>query len=192
MLASEKQERREFLARHRGAQHRLALLAGVGDSAMSLWITDRQPSAPLDEDVPALFAQLKDDLSRDHHRPQSVIHEKHFPVDYWAGRWGYSEAVVRKWALDDGGPGILIHTSESPSGKRTYISVRISESAAERIYRQHIMTYEEKRREEVAKRRGKKSLSADSDGKFEGVRCAVHLLLIFGYKFGVILFGCAD
>ena len=33
--------------------------------------------------------------------------EQHYPVSYWASRWGFSAKAVRDWLRDEYGPGIL-------------------------------------------------------------------------------------
>ena len=63
----------------------------------------------------------------------SVIREKHVGVPELSARWGFSEDVIRRWFLEKPRPGVLRH-SERKRGKREYVSLRISESAAAAVY----------------------------------------------------------
>lgn len=65
--------------------------------------------------------------------PQS-FEEQHFPVSYWARRWGFSEKTVREWFRDEYGPGILRQSNIGRRSKRDYTSIMISASAAARVY----------------------------------------------------------
>jgi len=60
--------------------------------------------------------------------------EQHFPVAYWAARWGFSPKTVRDWFRDEYGPGILRVANIRRRSKRDYTSLMISASAAERVY----------------------------------------------------------
>jgi hypothetical protein len=64
---------------------------------------------------------------------QTFAQEKHVGVPELSRRWGFSEDVVRRWFLETPRPGVLRH-SERKRGKRAYISLRISESAAAEVY----------------------------------------------------------
>ena len=59
--------------------------------------------------------------------------ERHFTVPELSRRWGYSEDVIRGWCLERPRPGILRHSTRK-RGKREYVSLRISESAAAALY----------------------------------------------------------
>jgi len=61
------------------------------------------------------------------------MREKHVGVPELSKRWGYSEDVIRGWFLEKPRPGVLRH-SERKRGKRNYVSLRISESAAAVVY----------------------------------------------------------
>jgi hypothetical protein len=63
----------------------------------------------------------------------TMIREKHFGVPELSKRWGFSEDVVRGWFLEERRLGVLKH-SVRRRGKREYISLRISESAAAAVY----------------------------------------------------------
>jgi hypothetical protein len=60
--------------------------------------------------------------------------EQHFPIAYWARRWGFSEKTVRDWFRDEYGPGILRQRNVGRRKKRDYTTMMISETAAARIY----------------------------------------------------------
>lgn len=67
-------------------------------------------------------------------RTSPVFEEQHFPVRYWAQRWGFSEKTVREWFQDEYGPGILRQRNVCRRKKRDYTTLMISPSAAARIY----------------------------------------------------------
>jgi hypothetical protein len=60
--------------------------------------------------------------------------EQHFPVSYWARRWGFSEKTVREWFRDEFGPGILRQHNTGRRKKRDYTTIMVSARAAERVY----------------------------------------------------------
>jgi hypothetical protein len=60
--------------------------------------------------------------------------EQHFPIAYWARRWGFSEKTVREWFRDEPGPGILRQLNVGRRKKRDYTTIMISASAAARVY----------------------------------------------------------
>jgi len=60
--------------------------------------------------------------------------EQHFPVSYWAGRWGFSPKTVREWFRDEYGPGILRLHNLGRRSKRDYTTIMISASGAARVY----------------------------------------------------------
>jgi hypothetical protein len=62
--------------------------------------------------------------------------ENHFPIRYWAERWGFSEKTVREWFHDEFGPGILRLPNVGRRKKRDYTTLMISPTAAARIYAQ--------------------------------------------------------
>ena len=59
----------------------------------------------------------------------ALVQEKHTTVPELAKVWGFSEDVVRRWFMERPRPGVLRH-SVKKRGKREYVSLRISESAA--------------------------------------------------------------
>jgi hypothetical protein len=63
--------------------------------------------------------------------------EQHYPVKHWAARWGFSIKIVRLWFHDEYGPGILRHENLGRRKKRDYVTLMISATAAERVYRKH-------------------------------------------------------
>jgi hypothetical protein len=63
----------------------------------------------------------------------SLMREKHVGIPELSRRWGYSEDVLRHWFLEKPRPGVLRHSART-RGKREYISLRISESAATAVY----------------------------------------------------------
>jgi hypothetical protein len=66
-------------------------------------------------------------------RVLSLMREKHVGIPELSKRWGFSEDVLRSWFLEKPRPGVLRHSARS-RGKREYISLRISESAAAAVY----------------------------------------------------------
>ena len=64
---------------------------------------------------------------------RSHMREKHVGIPELSRRWGYSEDVIRRWFLEKQRTGVLRH-SERKRGKREYVSLRISESAATAVY----------------------------------------------------------
>jgi hypothetical protein len=69
--------------------------------------------------------------------PLNASDEQHFPMRYWAGRWGFSEKTVREWFQDEYGPGILRQSNVGRRSKRDYTTMMISPSAAARVYAKH-------------------------------------------------------
>jgi hypothetical protein len=63
-----------------------------------------------------------------------VFEEQHYPIRYWARRWGFSEKTVREWFRDEYSPGILRQPNTGRRSKRDYTTVMISPSAAARVY----------------------------------------------------------
>ena len=63
----------------------------------------------------------------------SLIRAKHFTVTELSKQWRYSEDVLRSWFLEKPRLGVLRHSMRK-RGKREYISLRISESAAAEVY----------------------------------------------------------
>ena len=59
--------------------------------------------------------------------------EKHYKLPELSERWGFSEDILRRWFLERPRLGVLKH-SERKRGKREYVSLRISESAAAAVY----------------------------------------------------------
>jgi hypothetical protein len=69
-----------------------------------------------------------------HDRPSHAFEERHYPIAYWAGLWGFSEKTVREWFRDEYGPGILRQPNTGRRKKRNYTTLMISPSAASRVY----------------------------------------------------------
>ena len=65
--------------------------------------------------------------------------EQHYPVAYWAKRWGFSAKTVRAWFAPEVGPGILRHRNTGRRKKRDYVTLMISLSAAARVYEKHTL-----------------------------------------------------
>jgi hypothetical protein len=65
---------------------------------------------------------------------RAVFEETHFAVSYWAERWGFSVKTVRDWFRDEYGPGILRQANVGRRRRRGYTTIRVSASAAARIY----------------------------------------------------------
>jgi len=60
--------------------------------------------------------------------------EQHFPIRYWANRWGFSPKTVREWFRDEYSPGILRLQNAGRRQRRNYMTIMISPSAAARVY----------------------------------------------------------
>ena len=60
--------------------------------------------------------------------------EQHFPITYWAARWGFCAKTIREWFRDEFGPGILRQQNAGRRSKRDYTTMMISPSAAYRVY----------------------------------------------------------
>jgi hypothetical protein len=77
-------------------------------------------------------------IEQSQHAPQSSapqpFEERHFPVRYWAGRWGFSAKTIREWFRDEYGPGILRQPNTGRRSKRNYTTIMISPNAAGRVY----------------------------------------------------------
>jgi hypothetical protein len=63
--------------------------------------------------------------------------EHHYPVTYWAGRWGFSAKTIREWFRDEFGPGILRQQNSGRRKRRDYTTLMISPTAARRVYAKH-------------------------------------------------------
>lgn len=63
--------------------------------------------------------------------------EQHYPIRYWARRWGFSEKTVREWFRDEYGPGIIRQTNAQRRSKRGYNTTMVAPSAAARVYAKH-------------------------------------------------------
>lgn len=68
-----------------------------------------------------------------------AFEEQHYPVSYWASRWGFSRKTVRDWFSDEYGPGILRQPHTGRRSKRNYTTIMISTSAAARVYAKRTM-----------------------------------------------------
>jgi hypothetical protein len=60
--------------------------------------------------------------------------EQHYSVAYWAQIWGFSQKTVREFFRDETGPGILHLPNTGRRSKRDYTTIRISPTAAARVY----------------------------------------------------------
>jgi hypothetical protein len=60
--------------------------------------------------------------------------EQHYPISYWARRWGFSAKTVREWFRDEYGIGILRQLNIGRRSKRDYTTIMVSPSAAARVY----------------------------------------------------------
>lgn len=63
-----------------------------------------------------------------------VFEERHYPVAYWSGLWGFSQKTVREWLRDEYGAGIFRQPNTRRRFKRDYATLMISASAAGRVY----------------------------------------------------------
>lgn len=63
-----------------------------------------------------------------------AFEEAHSPIGYWARLWGFSTKTVRDWFRDEYGPGILRQINKGRRSKRDYTTIRVSPSAAGRVY----------------------------------------------------------
>jgi transcriptional regulator GlxA family with amidase domain len=63
---------------------------------------------------------------------QETTFERHYAVDELAELWGMSDDFVRRLFLNE--PGVVVFFKYRP-GRRTYRTLRIPESVAERVHR---------------------------------------------------------
>jgi hypothetical protein len=63
---------------------------------------------------------------------QETTFEKHYSVDELASAWGVSDDFVRRLFVHE--PGVVVFFKYRP-GKRTYRTLRIPSSVAERVHR---------------------------------------------------------
>jgi hypothetical protein len=63
--------------------------------------------------------------------------EKHYTVGQLAALWGFGRTTVRRWV--EGEFGVLRHGEAGirRGRRRPYVSLRVPQSVAERIYRKH-------------------------------------------------------
>jgi hypothetical protein len=66
--------------------------------------------------------------------PLQPFEERHYPIAYWAGLWGFSAKTIREWFRDESGPGILRQQNSGRRSKRDYTTMTISPTAARRVY----------------------------------------------------------
>ena len=59
--------------------------------------------------------------------------EKHYMLYELAKAWGLNEDTLRKWFISE--PGVLRVEHKLRRGKRSYVSLRVPESVARRVYR---------------------------------------------------------
>jgi hypothetical protein len=69
--------------------------------------------------------------------PEQQVWEKHYRISELVERWGYKRTTLQNWFRDE--PGVLRHgESRLRRGrKRPYVSLRIPESVAVRVYQRH-------------------------------------------------------
>ncbi len=60
--------------------------------------------------------------------------EQHYPISYWARRWGFSTKTVREWFRDEYGIGILWQCNIGRRSKRDYTTITVSPSAYAWVY----------------------------------------------------------
>jgi hypothetical protein len=63
-------------------------------------------------------------------RPEFL--ERHFMLWELAKAWGLNEATIRGWFIDE--PGVLKIEHKLRKNKRGYVSLRVPESVARRVY----------------------------------------------------------
>jgi hypothetical protein len=66
-----------------------------------------------------------------------IVEEQHYPLTYWARRWGFCAKTVREWFRHETGPGILRQQNEGRRLKRDYTTLTIAPTAAARVYLKH-------------------------------------------------------
>jgi hypothetical protein len=69
--------------------------------------------------------------------PLEPFEEPHYPVMFWAAKWGFSAKTVREWFRDEYGPGILRQQNTGRRKRRDYTTLMIAQSAARRVYTKH-------------------------------------------------------
>jgi hypothetical protein len=76
------------------------------------------------------------DQGQSHHAVAvaEAFQEPHYPVSYWASRWGFSAKTIRIWFRDEYGVGILRQQNAGRRSKRDYTTIMVSPSAAGRVY----------------------------------------------------------
>jgi hypothetical protein len=70
--------------------------------------------------------------------PPQAHEEQHFPIAYWARRWGFSIKTVRGWFGTEFGPGILRQSNVGRRRKRDYTTIMVAPSAAALVYEKHV------------------------------------------------------
>ena len=68
----------------------------------------------------------------------SSLTEQHFKPKQLAQLWGFSVDTIRTWFESE--PGILTENRPETMHKRRYMSMRIPESVARRVYERHLQT----------------------------------------------------
>lgn len=64
-----------------------------------------------------------------------AVFGKHYTLGELAEMWRFDRETLRRWFMDE--PGVLKHgRSRRRDGKRDYVSLRIPEALALRVYRQ--------------------------------------------------------
>jgi hypothetical protein len=65
--------------------------------------------------------------------------EQHYPIRYWAERWGFSVKTVREWFRDEYGAGVLRQPNIGRRSKRDYTTITVSPSAARQgVFQAHL------------------------------------------------------
>lgn len=86
-----------------------------------------------DESLVSAVGNSTNPLQDECNREPAMMLEEHYGIAALAKQWGYSEATVRGWFLERPRLGVLVHQM-GKRGKRRYISVRVSKSAATSVY----------------------------------------------------------
>ena len=66
--------------------------------------------------------------------PEPIVVEQHFSPQFYAELWGVSDSTVIRWFQDL--EGVLKLKTESKSGRRVRVELRIPFSLAMRVYRE--------------------------------------------------------
>jgi hypothetical protein len=70
-----------------------------------------------------------------HHRPEPGEWEYHNTPSELAARWNIDVDTIRDWFRDE--PGVLKAGRDNDPRRRPYVTLRIPESVAQRVYARH-------------------------------------------------------